>query len=526
MSNNHLRRQFVLGLGAIPTLGAGTPTAKRTANGKGIFNVVDHGALGDGARLNTRPIQDAIEACSHAGGGRVYFPPGRYLSGSLVLKSDVTLELEAGATLLGSKDLRDYPSHIPAMRSFTDSYTERSLIYAENLQNIGVQGRGVMDGQGAAFKGEMKARPFLMRFIGCRGISMSGITIKDSPMWVQHYLRCDEVTIHGITVHSRVNDNNDGMDIDCCQRVRISDCEIWTGDDCIVLKSTSDRPCKDVVITNCVLSSQSNALKLGTESNGGFENIVMSNCSIRDTGISGVALEMVDGGVLDRVAVSNIVMTNVNNPIFMRLGDRGRPFREGGPRPPVGQMRNILISNVEAVGANRTGCPIAGIPGHAIENVTLENILIRTEGGGTRQDAQRQIPEESGSYPEYDMFGTLPAYAFYCRHVKNLSLRNVDAGFGQGDERPALVCQDSDGLEICGARLAGGPEAEPSIRLKAVTDAFIHGCRVPAPVPAFLEVSDSGGVALIGNELSKARTAVTGSGASQVVLTANRSASQ
>ena len=519
MPNSDLRRRFVLGLGGTTALAAAQGTGARNGAHQGIFNVVDYGAAADGARLNTKPIQDAIDACARAGGGRVYFPAGKYVSGTLVLKDNVTLELEAGATLLGSRNLDDYPVHVADMRSYTDNYTDKSLIYAENLQNIAIQGHGIIDGQGAAFKGPYKVRPYLMRFIGCRGVSVSGVTIKDSPMWVQHYLGCDEVDIRSIRVHSRVNGNNDGIDIDCCQRVRISDCEIWSGDDAIVLKSTANRPCKDMVIANCVLSSTCNALKLGTETNGGFENIAISNCSIYDTRLSGVTLQIVDGGTLDRVTVSNIAMVNVTCPLFIRLGDRARPFQNGGERPAMGRMRNITISNIEATGARRTGCAIAGLPGHAIENVTIENMRLAFEGGGTSRDAQRQVPENPERYPEYNMFGVLPAYALYCRHVKNLSLRNIQASFADREERPAMICEDVEALEIAGASLAGGSETQPSIRLARVKDAFIHGCRVPGATPAFMEVdSECAGVALVANELSRARNAVTGSGASRVFL--------
>lgn len=509
MRNTHLRREFLLGFApaaglAAAGLAAAAP-ADRSASGRAVFNIRDFGAFGDGVKLDTKAIQKAVDACSRAGGGSVCFPAGTYLSGTIVLKSQVMIELDAGAVLLGSKNLQDYPSHIPSFRSFTDTYTEQSLIYAEGLQNIGICGRGVIDGQGAAFKGHYKVRPYLMRFVSCRNISVTDITIKNSPMWVQHYLACDEVEIRGISVHSRVNSNNDGIDIDCSQRVRISDCEITSGDDAIVLKATADRPCKDVVITNCVLSSACNALKLGTESNGNFENIVMSNCSVYDTGLAGIAIEMVDGGLLDRIIVSNIVMNGVGVPIFVRLGNRSRPFVEGGSQPPMGKLRNILISNVQAIGAKNTGCAIAGLPGHAIENVVLDNIRMAFAGGGTTANARREVPENAQGYPEFNMFGTLPAYGLYCRHVKNLSVRNVETSYARPEERPALVCDDVEGLEVTGGAFTGQAETGPSVQLAQVRDAFIHGCRA-GRVQTWLQVTGSRTerVTLMGNELSNA----------------------
>jgi len=512
MRNDPLRRRFVLGLVPAGAVAAAARPQGRpaTATGQAGFNVRDHGAVGDGAHLDTKAIQDAVDACARAGGGTVFFPAGAYLSGTIVLKSRVTLDLDAGAVLLGSKNLQDYPSFVPALRSFTDTYTERSLIYAEGLQDIGIRGRGVIDGQGAAFKGPYKVRPYMMRFVSCRNVSVTDVGIQDSPMWVQHYLACDEVEIRGIRVHSRVNVNNDGIDIDGSQRVRISDCEITSGDDAIVLKATADRPSKDVVITNCVLSTACNALKLGTESNGGFQNIVISNCTIYDTRLAGIAIEMVDGGVLDRVGISNIVMNGVATPVFIRLGDRARPFTEGGARPPVGKLRNVSIANVQAAGAGGVGCAIAGLPGHAIENVVLENLRLTFAGGGKRADARREIPENAEKYPEHSMFGTLPAYGFYCRHVKGLSLRNIETGFVQDDERPALVCDDVEGLELAGSAFAGAPEAEPSVRLKQVQDAFVHGCRAPGRVETWMEVSGNRceRISVMGNDLGNASKAV------------------
>ena len=509
MRNEPLRRRFVLGLVPAGAVAAAAPQGRpATVTGQAGFNVRGHGAAGDGTHLDTKAIQNAIDACARAGGGTVLFPAGAYLSGTIVLKSRVTLHLDSGAVLLGSKNLQDYPSLVPALRSFTDTYTERSLIYAEGLQDLGICGRGVIDGQGAAFKGPYKVRPYMLRFVSCRNVSVTDVTIQNSPMWVQHYLACEEVDIRGIRVHSRVNVNNDGIDIDGSRRVRISDCEISSGDDAIVLKATADRPSKDVVIANCVLSTACNALKLGTESNGGFENIAISNCTIYDTRLAGIALEMVDGGVLDRVNISNIVMNGVATPVFIRLGDRARPFTEGGPRPPVGKLRNVAIANVQAVGAGPVGCTIAGLPGHAIENVVLENLRLTFAGGGQRADARREIPEYADKYPEHSMFGTLPAYGFYCRHVKGLSLRNIETSCLQEDERPALVCDDVQGLELAGSALAG------SIRLKQVKEAFVHGCRAPARVQTWMEVSgnQSGRISVMGNDLGNANKAVDTAG--------------
>lgn len=502
------RRRFLLKL-SMPGLAVaalpGTALAADLIPGSSEFNVKSFGARGDAVALDTSALQKAIDACAQNGGGTVRLPPGRYLSGTLFLKSRVTIQLDAGATLLGSTNLDDYPPTFSKVRSYTDNYTERSLIYAENLEQISLRGQGFIDGQGGAFKGSYKLRPYLLRIIACRNVSVRELTLKDSPMWIQHYLACDGISIDGITVLSKCNANNDGIDIDGCQRVRISNCDIQSGDDAIVLKSTLNRPCKNVVVTNCLLSSDCNAFKLGTESNGGFENIVLSNCAIYDTRLAGIALEQVDGGVLDGVSISNIAMTNVRGPIFILLGNRARPFKEEMERPGVGVLRNVSISNVQASGADRVGCCIAGLPDHPVENVTLTNIRISFGGGGTQEHAQRQPPERPEAYPEYSMFGVLPAYGFYCRHARNLVFENIRVSTNAGDERPSLNCEDVNNLRIFGWTAEPESASTPVIRLDNVSDAFIHGSRGPRKAGYFLSVGgeDSARIELQANELSK-----------------------
>jgi hypothetical protein len=304
-------------------------------------------------------------------------------------------------------------------------------------------------------------------------------------MWVQHYLACEDVAIHGLTVHSRCNANNDGIDIDACAKVRISDCEISSGDDAIVLKSTFDRPCRDVTVTNCVLSTQCNALKLGTETVGGFQNIAITNCTIYDTRLAGIALESVDGGTLENVSVSHLVMRDVRCPLFLRLGNRARPAYEGAPKPGLGSFRNVVISDIQAMGAGKVGCAIAGLPERAIENLTLANVRIQFEGGGTEADAAREIPELPTHYPEYNMFGLLPAYGFYCRHVKNLRLLSTQVGFERTDVRPALVCEDVAGLRISDF---AAPSSNPLMVLRDVRDGWLDASRAPRGNQVYLRL--------------------------------------
>jgi len=478
------------------------------------FSAVRHGAVGDGKTLCTQAIQKAIDACAAAGGGRVSLPAGTFLSGTLYLKSRVTLALEEGCTLLGSPNLADYPENVPAVRSYTDNYVTRSLIAGEDLDRVAVVGRGTIDGNGGAFKGgKYLIRPYVIRLVNCRDVLVEGVHMRRSPMWMQHYLACDRLTVRGITVINHGNPNNDGLDIDGCRDVIISDCLLDSDDDALCLKSTLERPCENVVVTNCVLSSHCNAFKMGTESNGGFRNITASNCVIaspagskatygRARGSGGIALEIVDGGRLENVAISNFVIQGVTTPIFMRLGNRARPFKKDMPKPEAGTFRNVKLSHIVATGVSKTGCALAGLPGHPIEDVSLADIHLSFEGGGTSEEAARAVPENPEKYPECTMFGDLPAYGFYVRHARGIRLTNVRLTTEKADLRPALVCDDVENLSVDGLEAAWSPGAAPMVRFSQVRGATVRGCRPDAPAATFLRLENAAtrGVLLQAND--------------------------
>ena len=439
-----------------------------------------------------------------------------------MLRSFITLHLDAGSTLLGSTDIADYPSTPVRFRSYTERYVHQSLLFGEGLERVTLEGRGTIDGQGTTFNGRpYRERPYLIRLVECRNVRVRDLTLLNSPMWVQHYLACDDLAISGLRVNSFEGGNNDGMDIDSCRNVRISDCYIHSNDDALVLKSTSGRTCENVTITNCVLSTASQGFKLGTESNGGFRNITVSNCTIRKPGLdefkrddaprggAAIGLKMLDGGITERINISNITIRGMRSVFFIRLRNRARPFTPGGPKPGVGRVRDIRISNIIARDIGPRGSDITALPGYPIENVSIENVDIAMAGGEEAFPPGYEIKEIVEGDPAIlldhvtKMYNLLPAYGVFTRHVKGLRLRNINLHWEEADKRPALICDDVQDLEVdrfIGPGLRGG---SPLILLRDVRRAFIRGCPVPENTSAFLRLEQKNEhITVIGNDLS------------------------
>lgn len=510
----------------------------------GVYDVAQYGAVGDGAKVNTQAIQAAIDACAAGGGGVVSFPTGKYLTGTLYLKSGVSLRVEQGATLLGSTNLADYPVNSCKYPSRSDEYTVRALIWGEGLEDVGITGTGTLDGQGGAFRSkkadreEMDSvnvslkregrypiqeryldRPYLIRLVSCRRVLVENVSLRNSAMWMQHYLDCDFLTVRRINVYNHASQNNDMIDIDGCRNVVVSDCVGDSDDDALTLKSTGARATEHVVVTNCILRSHCNAIKMGTESAGGFRDIAISNCVIQRSqstpkdkdfagqieGLSGIALEIVDGGTLERVSISNIVIEGTSAPLFMRLGNRGRAPKPSDPKPAAGTFRDVSISNVTATGTGSIGCAFSGIPGHCLENVRLSNISIRFDGGEKEGDHGLEVPEAGADYPEGRMFGTLPAYGFYFRHVRGLRVSDVQLSYAESDWRPALICDDVEGMRLEGLRAQAEPVAPTQVILKDTRNALITGCTA-ASVDAFVTLmGDCEDVRMMNNDTHRAK---------------------
>src|ERR1041385_4940307 len=497
---------------AFALLFSGAPRASfsftTSAAQAGVYDVKTFGAKGDGKALDTAAINKAIDAAAATGGGTVFFPAGNYLSVSIHLKSNVALYLDQGATIVAAETSSNVkydapePNQWDPYQDFGHSHWHNSLIWGENLNNISILGPGTIWGKGLVRSGNQSrtqpqndalnaARanepktPFgypnprdavetgwgnkAIALKNCRNVNIRDITIFHGGHFAILATGVDNLSIDNI----RIDTNRDGIDVDACKNVRISNCTVNSPfDDGICPKSSFAlgyaRATENVTITNCQVSgydegtlldgtykrefrnphgtfSPTGRIKFGTESNGGFKNITVSNCVFDYS--RGLALEAVDGALLEDVTISNITMRDISNsPIFVRLGFRGRGPKE---TTKVGALRRVIISNVVVYNADpKYSSIISGIPGYMIEDVQLSNIRVYAKGGGTKEQAALEPPERENIYPEPTMFGELPAYGFFIRHIKGLQMRDVEVSYLRSEQRPAFWLNDVAGADF------------------------------------------------------------------------------
>jgi len=440
------------------------------------YNASLFGVKSNGTTLNTSSIQRGIDFISENGGGRLVFYVGRYLTGTIYLKSNVTIHLEEGAILVGSTNPFDYERN----------FNWTALIFALSQENIGITGKGVIDGQGfqvaynlvdMIHKGVVKdplkydrpsetIRPQNIYFRGCKNIVIRDIMLKDPGSWNQQYDQCRNLVIDNITVDSKSYWNNDGVDIVDCDSVVVSNSYFDAADDGICLKSHDPGfVCQNVWIRNNKVRTSANGIKFGTVGRGGFRDISIVNNVVFDTYRSAVTFAAVDGGFVENILVDSLRSLNTGNVIFLRIGARS------GNKP--GRIDGVTISNVYAevpatkpdAGYNYEGpvedlprnvspSSIVGLPGALIENVTLRNIEIHYPGGGNQQyakvglDELEKVPELEKNYPEFSMFKELPAWGFYIRHAKGITMENVKLVCDKKDYRTAVVLDDVHGADF------------------------------------------------------------------------------
>jgi polygalacturonase len=505
------RRKFLknAGLAGIAAPGAAflagltTADAQETANLRPMavpYEVHIFGATGDGKTIDSGAINRAIDYAEKMGGGTIYFRAGNYLCYSIHLKSKVALYLDQGATIVAADPAPDPAQSYDGAESnkpweeyqdYGHNHWHNSLIWGEGLTDVSILGPGLIWGKGLS-RGWPAGRD-LGPTAEQRGVANKAIALKNC----RNVVLRDFSILHGghfgilatgvdnLTIDNlKIDTNRDGMDIDCCRNVRVSNCSVnspW--DDGICLKSSYGlgyaRATEMVTISNCLVTGtyqegtmrdgtwkkfpadekvqRTGRIKFGTESNGGFKNITVSNCVFE--GCRGLTIESVDGAVIEDVTCSNITMRDVYEaPIFIRLGARMR----GPEGVPVGTIRRVVLSGItclQAEGSPKIACILAGIPGHAIEDVKISEFILVNRGGGTKSDAELRIPEKEKQYPEPNMFGTTPAHGFFMRHVRGLEVHAIKIEHTSTDARPAFLLEDAENSEFG--------------RIKAATDAGV-----------------------------------------------------
>ncbi|WP_082795897.1 glycoside hydrolase family 28 protein [Flammeovirga sp. SJP92] len=415
-----------------------------------VLKVTDYGAKGDGETLNTAYFQKAIDACEKEGGGIVKVEKGVFRIGTIFLKDNVKLWVAEGAEIIGSENPMDYKSIAPFVDA-TGQPRGKCLIGAEKAKGIAIYGKGVIDGRGKNFLYEnmkdileqlgiakekrkplIADRPFLIRLVGCEDIKLHQITLRQSSAWTLHFFQCKNAQVEDIKIYSHAHRNNDGIDIDSSTDISIKDSNIDAGDDAVCIKATSPLPTQNVDVDNCVLKSDWGAIKFGTESMGDFKDIHIRNCTINETLGGGIKILTVDGANIENVVIENIKMYGVDMPIFVRLGERLRTYRNA-PQEEVGSIKNVLLKNIyaEVLPQEKTrvevpsGILITGTDDHMIEDLQLEKIEIKIQSEGEKAQRENVVPTLEKKYPEYIPFGVLPAYGMYARNIKKISIKNL-----------------------------------------------------------------------------------------------------
>lgn len=452
-----------------------------------VFDVRTFGAVGDGRTLNTAAIQKAVDACAASGGGEVLVAGGKFVTGTIYLKDNVTLHLAAGGALWGSTNIADYATDTHKNIYADESHMDRCLIFARGAKNIGITGRGTIDGRGekAHFPNPgSKQRPMLIRFLECTNVRMRDVTLLNPAAWTTAWLYCEDIVVDGVSIRSRANSNGDGLDFDGCRNVRVNNCAFDTSDDSICLQgSRADRVCGDIVIANCVFVSQWAGIRIGMASMGDFENVSVSNCVFRDIADAGLKIQMCEGGTMRNMEFANLVMQNVPRPVFMTF-NRWRMGvdtpRETPPMKAMGhlQFHDLRVDNSELAGVP-CGIVLSGVPGHCIENIAFDQVSLTIPGGETNQGAlARDLPAFTDRRPEFGVLGkAIPFAGFYARHVRGLSLNHVRVTAVRVEARPAVMCDDVHDLLVTGAQVSDTFRGSEIIYLRDVQRALIRDCR-------------------------------------------------
>jgi hypothetical protein len=488
-----------------------------------VFDITAYGAKSDGQTLNTAAIQKAIDACHASGGGTVLVPRGVFVSGSLRLKSKVTLRLERDAILRGSPDIADYTVetaelHWGGFWKFAASQWRQCLVYAEDAEEIGIEGPGTIDGQGGRERkvfpnAKDPRRPMLVRLVGCRKVTVREVNLLDPASFTTFFVRSEDIHIERVTIRSRNSTNGDGLDFDGCKRVRIQDCDIDAGDDGIGPKVFHpDWPNKDFEISGCRITSRWHAIRVGAESIAPIRRLAVRDCVFtRCQG--GIKIEASEGALFEDLSFSRIEMKQVCQPIMVLASRFPFSAHNRSARPPAGRIRKVRFSDIRAIAAiredvsmkakggkkdpfQRPCSAVVSRPGSHIEDVSFTNIDLTFPGGGTTEEASRlDVGEllESTDYMKWAVpfDGEVPASALYLRHVKGVRLENVRFSVEKPDARAFIAGDDVEGLTLNGV-VGHAPAPVPGLaKLADAKDVTEKDCRVEcgANVPVIIAPS-------------------------------------
>lgn len=426
-----------------------------------VYDVTKFGATGDGKTLNTSAIQKTIDECSRQGGGVVLIPDGTFISGTILLKNNVTLMLNEKAKLLGSVDIADYQV-IDGFKDGRGSSMGYCFIGGTDAKNCGISGKGKINGNGKLLleKNGRSKRPFLVRFVRCTNLVVSDVSMEGPAAWTMHFFECKNARAERVIIRSRGLGNNDGIDIDSCDGVVVKDCDIDSGDDAVCLKSTGPEPCRHIEVSGCKLNTGQGAFKIGTESYGDFEYINFHDCQIEST--KGIKIYSVDGAHLKNLKISDLTIDKTTVVIMIRLGTRLKTFREGNPKKTAGSIENLQIKDIKVNNASQIALLISGIPGSLIENVKISGITVLLSGGGKAEDSKAILPENEADYPEVTMFGKImPTYGVYIRHAKSVKLDQINLTTENTDARPIIVAIDVARTSFNGSKMVVNQSDKP-----------------------------------------------------------------
>ena len=485
-----------------------------------VYNVRELGAKGDGKTLDTAALQAAIDKCAAEKGGTVLIPAGDFLFGTLELKSNVTLHVAAGGRLLGSGT----PEHYSAGKGIPPNNGNVVFLYANGAENVVIEGNGAIDGQGSLFykgrgdntgPGQNRAagyveRPHLAIFYRCRNVAVRDIFLTSSAYHCVRILESKYVLLDGVRIHNRVNMNNDGFHFNSSEYVNIANCNVACQDDACALFGSN----KFVTVTNCTFSTRWSVFRFG---GGQPENIAVSNCVIYDTFGCPIKMRFGAGSGIENASFSNLIFKNVTGPISIGL-DSTR--RNANVPPAKGYVRNVQFHGIQATvaslgqqysdmgfrqnyrpGETRSCIVLNGVGGDFLEEIRFNGMHATFGGGGTAEEARRDVPKMAGEYFE---IGTPPAYGLYARNVRKLTLQDVRFEVAAADLRPAVVFDRVEDAALNGFSAQGNPQAEPVLRFSDSRDVLLSACRVLSPAAVFLHEQRSTGITIDGGDLSKA----------------------